>query len=47
VGWSVRARDASARPRPAAVARGRALMRKLEAPSYVPEFDRVAAELDG
>jgi tetratricopeptide (TPR) repeat protein len=29
----------------AAVARGRALMRRLEAPSYVPEFDRVAAEL--
>jgi tetratricopeptide (TPR) repeat protein len=30
----------------AAVARGRALMRRLEAPSYAPEFDRVAAELD-
>ena len=29
----------------AAVARGRALMRRLEAPSYEPEFDRVAAEL--
>jgi class 3 adenylate cyclase/tetratricopeptide (TPR) repeat protein len=30
----------------AAVARGRALMRALDAPSYEPEFDRVAAALD-
>jgi class 3 adenylate cyclase/tetratricopeptide (TPR) repeat protein len=29
----------------AALARGRALMRRLEAPSYEPEFDRVAAAL--
>jgi phospholipid N-methyltransferase len=29
----------------AAVARGRALMRRLEAPSYEPEFDRLAAAL--
>jgi tetratricopeptide (TPR) repeat protein len=29
----------------AAIARGRAVMRQLEAPSYASEFDRVAAEL--